>query len=305
MNNLWFIGIEGILDSETNPIPEVPFQGRLVHHGQVKDYKVAVIVDRKEIWTFINNTWEKVVESNLVLNCLLWTQEDKLLVGTAEARLAWVKDNELEFIENFDQVKERPLWDTPWGGPPDSRSLALGSDGSIYVDIHVGWIAKSYDNGKTWESTRTETLEKDVHQVSANPRNSNIVFTATAYGFYISFDKAESFVRKWDKKRQNYQRATICFPDKDVYLATVANSFAGGNARIYRTEDDGDTWEQAEGLPEGIKLNINTYQVNTFNNGRALAIIENKHIYESEDYGKNWDQILVEFPKTYQILVVN
>lgn len=82
-----------------------------------------------------------------------------MLVGTAEAKLAWLKKDQLEFIDTFKDVAKADEWYTPWDGPPDTRSLAISNDQkALYADIHVGWINYSYDGGATWSSTDTSKL---------------------------------------------------------------------------------------------------------------------------------------------------
>ena len=55
------------------------------------------------------------------------------------------------------------------------------ADGTIYANIHVGWIVRSRDGGETWENLQ-EGLEMDVHQVSTHPSDPEIVFAATRKG---------------------------------------------------------------------------------------------------------------------------
>ena len=50
---------------------------------------------------------EKIALLIVVLNCLCWTTGNRLLVGTAGVRLAWVVDGNLHFIDSFDLVAER------------------------------------------------------------------------------------------------------------------------------------------------------------------------------------------------------
>jgi photosystem II stability/assembly factor-like uncharacterized protein len=298
MNNLMLLSSKGILDVEGNP--DTRFHNRLVHTGARINSKLAVIVDRTEIWIH-NESWELKVSSNIDLNCLLWINEDKLLVGTAQARLAWLMDSNLEFIESFDSLPERNSWDTPWGGPPDVRSLALSSDGTIYVNIHVGWVVKSHDSGKTWQPLQNG-LEKDVHQVSAHPTKGDTVFAATADGFHISKNEGKEFSRKWKGFRHTYQRATACFLDKDVYLVSVSRGSSGGNSRLYRSLDEGDTWNMVNGLPDKINRNINTYQITVGENGNAYVVVDTTKLYRTTDYGDNWKLVKEGYPKLYQII---
>jgi len=74
--------------------------------------------------------------------CFARTQRG-LFVGTARAHL--VRDGDV--VESFDAVPGRDDWYTPWGGPPDTRSIAEAADGTLHVNVHVGGIPRSRDGG--------------------------------------------------------------------------------------------------------------------------------------------------------------
>jgi len=67
--------------------------------------------------------------------CFARTQRG-LFVGIARAHL--VRDGGVG--ESFDGVPGRDHWYTPWGGPPDTRSIAEAADGSLHVNVHVRGI---------------------------------------------------------------------------------------------------------------------------------------------------------------------
>ena len=52
----------------------------------------------------------------------------------------------LEPVDAFDHASGRETWHTPWGGPPDTRSMANWED-ELYVNVHVGGILRSDDEG--------------------------------------------------------------------------------------------------------------------------------------------------------------
>jgi hypothetical protein len=302
--NILLLSEKGILDSENEPYPNIPFQGEPVSTGDVYRDNVAVIVGKHAVWTFTSGKWNQIVVTETRLNCICWTSDKRLLVGTESARLAWVSDGDLKFIDSFDKVPERGLWKTPWGGPPDVRSLAVSSDGTIYANVHVGWIVRSRDWGQTWKNL-CEGLEMDVHQVSTHPLNPAIVFAATAEGFYLSKDHGETFNRQINSMPYRYQRACACFPDRNVYLLSTSRGPHGyAEARIYRSEDDGKHWEPVNGLPEGISNNINTFQIIIVRDGNALVIVEDTSVYKTNDYGMNWEKMRDDFPKLYGALVI-
>jgi hypothetical protein len=299
LEQLWLLSEKGILDIRAEEIADVPFQGNAVTSGVKQNSKTAVVVSGHEVWTKIEGKWELLASSDIRLNCLAWTREGTLLAGTAEARLGWVSAGGVELITSFDAVPERKYWNTPWGGPPDTRSIAVSADGTLYANIHVGWVVRSLDMGESWECIR-DGLEKDVHQVAVNPDNPGTVFTATANGFHISRDHGDRFVRKTGNMPYLYQRACAVFPDSGIYLVSTSRGPHGqADALLYRSVDSGENWELSEGLPEKIRNNIDTYQVIILNKSEAVAIIEDSLVYFSGDTGKSWTKLSGNFPRLY------
>src|SRR3954465_9990647 len=86
------------------------------------------VVDGTSIATLDNATR---VRAPLPVHCLAPTASGAL-VGTAEARLFSVAagDSSAAPVDSFDRIPTRDQWYTPWGGPPDTRSIAVAADGT-------------------------------------------------------------------------------------------------------------------------------------------------------------------------------
>lgn len=301
---VWLLSEEGILDLNGESICDVPFQSASIIAGEVRQNQLAVIANDHEVWTYASGRWDRQVSTDVTLNCVSWTHDDRLLVGTERARLAWVADGKLDFIDSFDAVPERTLWSTPWGGPPDVRSLAVSTDGTIYANIHVGWIVRSCDGGQTWENLR-DGLEMDVHQVATHPSNPATVFAATARGFYLSRDYGDTFIHQRNGMPYYYQRACACFPESDVYLVSTSQGpHSRVDAQLYRSDDAGENWTLVNGLPEQISENIDTFQIITVSGAAALVVVANTALYQTDDQGLNWEKI-ADYPRLFGGLVVH
>jgi photosystem II stability/assembly factor-like uncharacterized protein len=57
-------------------------------------------------------------------------------------------------------------------------------------------------------------------------------------------------------------------------------------------------------LPKGITNNINTFQIIIVRDGNALVIVEDRSVYETNDYGMNWEKVSDDYPKLYGALVI-
>ncbi|MEE2617410.1 MAG: hypothetical protein VX677_02245 [Candidatus Poribacteria bacterium] len=301
---IWLLSSEGILDQSGNLIPDTPFGESSVIAGGVGQDCLAVIVDSHDVWTFVSGTWQQITSADVSLNCLCWTADNRLLVGTEGARLAWAANGDLHFIDVFDSIAEREFWKTPWGGPPDVRSLAVATDGTIYANIHVGWIACSRDAGGTWQALR-EGLEMDVHQVATHLSNPSQVIAATASGFYLSDDYGHTFICQSDGMSYHYQRACACFADEDIYLVSTSRGPHGrAESQLFRSENAGRDWGLVEGLPENIDKNIDTFQIIIVDGGCALVIIEDTILYETNDWGMTWNKVGENYPRLFGALVL-
>ena len=300
---VWLLSEEGILDLNGESICDVPFQSASIIAGDVGQDQLSVIANDHEVWTYASGAWDQQVSADVILNCVCWTADNRLLVGTERARLAWVVDGELKFIDSFDAVPERKLCKTPWGGTPDVRSLTVSTDGTIYANIHVGWVVRSRDGGKTWENLQ-EGLEMDVHQVATHSSDPATVFAATASGFYLSRDYGDTFMHQRSDMPYYYQRACACFPESDVYLVSTSRGpHSRVDAQLYRSDDAGESWALVAGLPEQIGENIDTFQIITVGESNALVVVDDTALYQTDDLGLNWQKV-ADYPRLFGGLVV-
>lgn len=298
--DFWLLSDEGILDENGVPVADVPFQGTSADAGDRRDGRTAVLVDEHEVWAVAKGAWTRRVATDDRMHSVAWGPSGELLVGTEPAGVALVEDDALRYLKGFAAVPEASLWSTPWGGPAAVRSLAVGGGGTLYANVHVGWIVRSTDGGATWTTTRNG-LEKDVHQVAAHPRAAGTVFAATADGFHISHDRGDAFERRAQGLPHLYQRAVACFPDRDVYLSSSAMGSSGRHAALSRSEDEGRTWAGVEGLPEDLNRNINTHQVAVRRGGEARVVVDDTHLYASRDYGATWSPTAEDLPRVWSL----
>ncbi len=225
-------------------------------------------------------------------NCLLPTQAG-LLVGASRARLYHLHDDTLEPVEGFDEAPGRDAWHTPWGGPPDVRSMAEDRNGSIYLNVHVGGILRSSDRGDTWEPTMD--IGTDVHEVYAHPMTSGLVLAAAAVGLGISTDGAERWTFHTDGLHGTYCRAVAV--TSDMVLVSASLGSRGEQAAVYRRPLDGEGpfRKCSSGLPEWFSDNVDTFCLAGVG---ETAVIGDRAgtVYLSEDQGERWEVVADKLP---------
>jgi photosystem II stability/assembly factor-like uncharacterized protein len=248
------------------------------------------LVDGRAVW---HGEVAGEVPEGCLASCLLPVGDDAAMVGTDDGHLWRISASGAELVDGFETAPGREAWYTPWGGPAGVRSLAAGSDGTLYVNVHVGGILRSGDGGASWAPTLDQEL--DVHQVIVAPDGT--VLAATARGLATSTDGGTTWVVAADGLHATYSRAVALAGD--TVLVTVSTGPDGRRAGVYRRPLHGDgPFERAlVGLPGSFPGNVDTGCLAA---GPDLAVLGTfaGRVYASTDAGATWRTIAAGPPVT-------
>src|SRR5512144_134521 len=184
------------------------FTGRDVTFLAADGASAWAVVDGSEIWRADGEAWNRVADLRALRATSIATTDDDTFVGSSEAHLFRLDGGGLETVTSFDGAEGRGSWYTPWGGPPDTRSLSEW-DGSVYVNVHVGGILRTDDRGASWQPTID--IDADVHQVTTSEGR---VLAACAGGLAVSTDGGSAWTVRNDGLVASYARAvTVCGDD--------------------------------------------------------------------------------------------
>lgn len=255
------------------------------------------IANQNSVWhRDSNDQWHQVASiDDLRLNCILPIQ-GAVLVGTSEAHLIRIADGNIQRINCFESAEGRSEWYTPWGGPPDVRSIAVGASGEFYVNVHVGGILRSDDHGKSWQPTID--VDADVHEVRTVPSRPHLVLAATARGLAISQDKGNTWSFDRTNLHAHYSRAlAVC---DGTILMSASMGPSGNKSALYRRPlDEPGTFEKCvRGLPEWFPDNINTGTLAAFKNIAAFGTHDGQ-TFLSSDAGLTWKQIAADLAPVF------
>ena len=218
---------------------------------------------------------------------------DVVLVGTAHARLARIADGASAIVSSFDDAEGRDGWYTPWGGPPDTRSLTASGDDTVFANVHVGGILRAEDPAGTW--TPTIDVDADVHQVLADPTDPRHVAAATALGLAESRDAGGSWTFVTDGLHASYARAVAL--DGDRLFLSASTGPRGGRAALYRRDAGASAFERCEGgLDEWFPGNIDSHCVAAAG-GTVLIGTEDGRAFQSNDGGDTWRPLDGDFAR--------
>jgi photosystem II stability/assembly factor-like uncharacterized protein len=211
-----------------------------------------------------------------------------VLVGTAGAHVLRLDDHGWGRVESFERVDGRDDWYTPWGGAPDVRSLAARSTDEIFVNVHVGGVARSSDGGETW--SQTIDMDTDVHQVLVDQAGRIHVATG-ANGYGQSDDGGHTWTFHNNGLHATYARA-VATTETSLFVTTSTGPFSD-RAALYRRPIDAMStpFERCtEGLPDWFDHNIDTHKLTATPDGRVAVVGDEGDLYVSYDDGQHWQR---------------
>lgn len=204
-----------------------------------------------------------------------------LLFGTEGAHLRRVGPHGLEPLPGFDATPGRDGWHTPWGGPPDVRSLAVTEHNVLLANVHVGGIARSVDAGRTWMPTID--VNANVHQVRAVEGRAELVLAAAAVGLCRSDDAGATWHMIDDGLHATYCRAIAATPE--MVLMSASEGPRGRRSAIYRRPLAGDA--AFERVTEWLDGNVDTHTLDARGDDAAFGTREGI-VWHSHDAGATW-----------------
>ena len=244
------------------------------------------LVDGREVWKSDDGRrWAFVAKTpRRRAGCLAFTAAG-LLVGTARAHLLRLDDGRFVEHSSFDEAEGRDRWYTPWGAPPEVRSISAAPDGAIYVTVHVGGVLRSRDGGESWRPTLD--IDDDVHQVMAHPAHPGLVLVAAAAGFGVSADGGDTWRWLNEGLPAHYCRAVAV--DGDTVIVSASTGHRGRQSAVYRRRlDHRASFERCQvGLPEWFDDNVDTSCLAICGRTAVLGARDGS-VFVSRDVGETW-----------------
>ena len=261
------------------------FAGRTVTAFGAEYPETWAIVDGSEIWRTDGGAWSRrATVEGLRANCIADVRAG-YLVGTSEAHLYRVEGDAVEPVDSFETIDGRDGWYTPWGGPPDVRSITEDLD-AVFVNVHVGGIARTLDEGATWEPTID--IDADVHRVLSRDGR---VFAACAWGLGQSGDRGDTWEYRTEGLHATYCRAVALVGD--TVLVSASNGPRGSQSALYRGAAAGGALERCtNGLPGSFDSNIDSLALDAApDHGLAVFGTADGRVFASTDEGGSWSEV--------------
>jgi hypothetical protein len=276
-------------------------EGGFRHAVAVDDGAVALAADGT-LWNVDEDgaaEFEQLPPTKGAPTCVLVNGSD-VWAGTAGAHLLLVREGELTPVPSFDAVEGREKWSTPWGGPPDVRSLDVDEDDVLFASVHVGGIVRSLDAGETW--LPCGEIDWDVHQVLTVPDYAQTVVAACAVGMALSTDTGESWEVESRGLHATYCRAVAIAGDH-VVLA-VSEGPNGGESALYRRALEDSVFDRCRlGLPEWFLGNVDTHCLAAWDE-QIVAAAPGGSLFVSNDIGLRWHELATGLPEPRAVVIL-
>ncbi|MGI8812228.1 MAG: exo-alpha-sialidase [Pyrinomonadaceae bacterium] len=245
--------------------------------------------------------------------------DDTLYCGTAPAALFKSVDDG----DNWSLV--RGLWDHPhreqWSpgfGGLCLHTIVTDEDDpkKMKIAISTGGVYQTDDGGDNWNVTNTGVkayflpdqypkFGQCVHKIARHPDKKETLFLQNHHGVYRSRDDGNSWQEIESGLPSNFGFGITVSKPGDVFIvpleADAVRYTCEGKLRVYRSSDEGDTWEAlTNGLPQE-----NTYEVilrdaltaDTSAGGGVYFGTRNGKLYGSSDNGSAWQLIENSLPE--------
>ena len=231
--------------------------------------------------------------------CILVNGTD-VWAGTSGAHLLVVREGDLKPVTSFDEVEGRERWSTPWGGPPDVRSLDVDEDDVLFASVHVGGIVRSLDDGENW--LPCGEIDWDVHQVVTVPEYAATVLAACAVGMALSTDAGETWEIEDRGLHATYCRAVAVAGD--YVLLSVSQGPGGEQACLYRRALEDSVFERCRiGLPEWFATNVDTHCLTAWDE-QVVVAAPGGSLFVSNDVGVRWHEMALGLPEPRAVVIL-
>ena len=206
-----------------------------------------------------------------------------LLVGLAGAHLCTISpEGAVSALDSFEHVEGRDSWSNPAAATPDLRSIAVSKSDVWFVNVHVGGLWRSEDQGETWHNVLPP--DNDVHEVVTS--GTTDVAVAAAIGFGWSRDGGASWQWTTEGLHASYCRAVAL--DGETAFVTTSTGPATTDGRLFRCPLGGKFEQCSAGLPQSFPFNIDSGSL-TAMSGEVAFGTHKGEVYRSGDSGTTWE----------------
>jgi photosystem II stability/assembly factor-like uncharacterized protein len=247
------------------------------------------------------------------------------LYRSEDAGASWV---ELESLQRLPEAVRDKWWfpQYPHEGHVKSIYVDPRGPGRVYLALEHGGLLRTDDRGETWEEISDGIEYLDIHLVDGDPARENVVFAATARGFYRSEDYGRDWILAQDGlSRDNLQGFAVCSGTQGSLFLTATRGTpptwirpSGAESAVFRSTDSGVSWRRlGGGLPTDMARAMGNVLGDPLDPGRLYLsasgweprlsqeqnVVAGGEVWTSADRGERWARVY-EAPTPVRLLAV-
>ncbi|MBI2257681.1 MAG: T9SS type A sorting domain-containing protein [Flavobacteriia bacterium] len=184
-------------------------------------------------------------------------------------------------------------------------SVGTAGNRTIYSAVYHHGVFKSTNDGQTWTTLNNGILNpQNVWDIAINPTNTNQIFVSLnnrglfLNALYMSNDAGNSW-NIVDAAPQGDILEIVFNSQGEIFIAVSDNFDWPENGGVYRSSDNGLTWNEIFDYPLPIDIEISTNNDNHIIISCPMIYKENsitQGVYLSKDKGVNWQNIAYFIP---------
>ncbi len=163
-------------------------------------------------------------------------------------------------------------------GPVDFHAMTVSpANPNLIYGWFQGALQSSTNEGKDWEIAGTTSFP--VVNLSADPKDENIVYAASSQGLMVSLDKGST----WTKLLDGFVSVIVINPQDSQKLLAYSDK------QLAKSSDRGKTWEKTSADFSGetpLFISFNKHDQNII-----YLLTEKNSIYKSTDGAITWNKV--------------
>lgn len=251
-------------------------------------------------------------------------EPDVVYAGTQPSALFRSRDRgeTFELVRPLWEHPHRPEWGAGYGGQAIHTILPHPADGQrVLVAMSTGGVYRTFDGGESWAPANSgikayflpdpwPEFGQCVHKVARHPGAPDRFFAQNHHGVYRSDDGGGTWQSIADGLPSDFGFPVVVHPhrpDTAYLFPLVADGERiprDGQARVWRTDDAGSTWQQlGDGLPDRFFSAVmrDAMCVDDADPAGVYFGARDGSVFASRDEGDRWSQVAAHLPDVLSV----